>query len=350
MGLYYNPIPPHIGAQQPLTPRQLTPPISGPAPQNPPFQGAAIAQAILVAWATSQVAPAPVVARNLTPQPAPAAAPVLKRYDYTVHNAWLPAAPMPQAQTFVDPPISGPPPQNPPFMGGARVPLPVQVAWIPPPHIADPNFAPDTFAPWVVPPVVTPFLPIGTRIPDAVLVSWLPLPPLPQLPINLDPPRSVPQNPPFAGTRVPVEVQVAWIPPPPTPYPQFVAENFAPLLPPPPATYRPIGVSIPTAVMVSWLPPAPMPIVARLRNPPQSGPLPQNPFFPGARVPVAVQVSWLPQPPRPIMPPKLGIATAPVSSVLATTEAADTAQFVVQVRSDAPGILNFGRRVTINRW
>jgi hypothetical protein len=37
VGLYYNPIPPHIGAQQPLTPRKLTPPISGPAPQNPPL-------------------------------------------------------------------------------------------------------------------------------------------------------------------------------------------------------------------------------------------------------------------------------------------------------------------------
>src|SRR5437879_8007607 len=51
MGIYYNPNPPHIGAQQPLEQRKLTPPQSGPAPQNPPFRGSFVGTEILVAWA-----------------------------------------------------------------------------------------------------------------------------------------------------------------------------------------------------------------------------------------------------------------------------------------------------------
>lgn len=302
MGLYYNPIPPHIGAQQPLTPRKLTPPISGPAPTNPPFPGAQVAQAILVSWAVLTVPPAPVVARNLTPPSAPVPAPQFKRYEYAIHNAWIPPPPAPQVAINLDPPISGP--------------------------------------------ITT--LPLFKRYEYALHNALIPPPPAPQVAINLDPPVSgpTPQNPPFAGTRVPVPVQVAWLPAPPAP---ILADNFVHWLPPP-ATYLPIGARVPMAVQIAWLPPQPQPQTARNRSPPVSGPAPQNPFFPGARVPVAVQVAWLPPPPQPPTVRNVSIATAPVTGVLAASEAADTAQITVQVRSDAPGILNFGRRVTINRW
>lgn len=344
MGLYYNPIPPHIGAQQPLTPRKLTPPISGPTPTNPPFPGAQVAQAILVSWAVLTIPPAPVVARNLTPPSAPVPAPVFKRYEYAVHNAWIPPPPAPQTALNLDPPVSGPVITLPLFK---RYEYGIHVAWLPLPPA--PIVAINTDPPISGPPPQNPPFMGGARISQPVLNAWLPPAPMPVLPVLLDPPISGPQNPPFPGARVPVEVQVAWLPPPPTPTSHYLAENFAPLLPVP-ATYTPIGSRMPVAVQVAWLPPPPMPQPPINLDPPRNGPPINNPFFPGARVPVAVQVSWLPRPPQPPAVRNVSIATAPVTGVLAASEAADTAQFTVQVRNDAPGILNFGRRVTINRW
>lgn len=342
MGLYYNPIPPHIGAQQPLTPRKLTPPISGPTPTNPPFPGAQVAQAVLVSWAVLTIPPAPVVARNLTPPSAPVPAPQFKRYEYAIHNAWIPPPPAPQTAINLNPPISGPVITLPLFK---RYEHGIHVAWLPlpPAPIVAINIDPPISGP---PPQNPPFMG-GARISQPVLNAWLPPAPMPITVVNLDPPRSGPTNPPFPGSLVPVAVQVSWLP---APFAPIVAGKIGAILPPPPAVYSPIGSRMPVAVQVAWLPPPPMPQLPINLDPPRSGPPINNPFFPGARVPVAVQVSWLPLPPRPPAVINRGIATVPVNGVLAASEAADTARIIVEVRSDAPGILNFGRRVTINRW
>jgi hypothetical protein len=306
VGIYYNPPPPFMGAQQPLTPEKLVPPISGPPPTNPPFLGARIAQAILASW--TAVAPMPVMARNRVPDPPVVTAPPFRSYNYAIHNAWLAAAPPSQSSTLLNPPVSGPvepTPDDPPFMGGAQV-------------------------------------------SEQVLVAWLPRPPDPIVARNLDPPISgpPPEDPPFmGGAQVPEQVLLAWLPKPPQP---IVTINL-PILEPP-IGYTPIGARVPAAVMSAWLPPPPDPIVARNLEPPISGPLP-SPFRPiGTRIPIAVQVSWIPPPPQPPVVFNGAIETQPVVGVLAATEQADTAQVIVEVRSDAPGILNFGRRVTINRW
>lgn len=297
MGLYYNPIPPHIGAQQPLTQKKLTPPISGPAaPSDPPFPGARIAQAILTTWAILTVAPAPVVAKNLTPSSAPVSTPVFKRFEYAVYNAWIVQPPLPTLPVNIDPPISAP--QNPPIKG-ARFWTEIQNAWLPPQHIPQPNFIGDDYAPWASV-SVPPYTPVGARVPIQVQIAWLPPAPMPVLAINLDPPVSgpTPQNPPINGMRVPVAVQVAWLPPAPMP---VLPINLDPPISAPQIIYVPVGTSIPVAVQVSWLPRPPDPITAINLDPPISGPLPQDPPRIGARVPVEVQIAWLPPQPMPIL-------------------------------------------------
>lgn len=280
MGLYYNPNPPHVGAQQPLSQRKLTPPISGPAPQNPPFMGGArIAQAILTCWAVAAavaIPTPPVVAVNL------------------------------------DPPISGPAPQNPPRTG-ARVPVEVLVSWLPAPPTPWPNFIADDVAPLVPAPIQS--LPQFQRRLDQIYGAWLPSIPAPIVAVNLDPPVSgpTPQNPPVRGARVPVEVQVAWLPPAPAP---ITAINLDPPVSGPTLQNPPVrGSSVPVEVQVSWLPPAPAPIVAINLDPPTSGPAPQNPPFRGAGLSVEVQVSWLPPA---LAPQSARNLSPPISAPVAT--------------------------------
>jgi uncharacterized phage protein (TIGR02218 family) len=112
VGIYYNPNPPHIGAQQPPDQRKLTPPQSGPVPQNPPFSGSRIAQAVLVCWAAAVVtnAIAPIIAVNLDPPiSGPAAtAPLFKKINYEIYRTWEPQSAAPIIAVNLDPPISGP--------------------------------------------------------------------------------------------------------------------------------------------------------------------------------------------------------------------------------------------------
>ncbi len=293
MGLYYNPLPPHIGAQQPLEQRKLTPP-SGPLPQNPPFIGG-IAQAIILGWsafvATNAIAP--VTARNLTPSGTIAATPYNPaRYD--IYRSWDAPAPPTQFSVNLNPPIAGPTPQNPPILG-SRVPLCVQVAWIPPPPfpIVAINLDPPINGPVVNNPPFT-----GARIPLEVQINW-PLP-LVVVQLTISPVQSAPASlvPYIRGN---VDILNAWLPPVPAP---IVAVNLdPPISGPTPQNPPVIGSRVPLAVQIGWLPPTPSPIVAVNLNPPVSGPLPFFPYI-GSVIPLPVHISWLPPAPAPIVGPK----------------------------------------------
>lgn len=320
MGLYYNPNPPNIGTWQPLEPRKLTPP-SGPVPQNPPLTGAKVPAAVLISWIPP--APAAVVAVNLIPRPVSPYVPPSVYRDYGWYTPYL----LPTVAGNLDPPISGPTPQNPPIKG-SRVPVEVLIGWIPPPPapIVAINLDPPIAGPTISNPPI-----IGSIVPSSVLISWLPPTPMPIVAINLDPPVQgptpqnppfqggalvpntvlinwlppvpmpivgpkytlgivAPSNPPFPGSRVPVEVQIAWLPPAPMPI------RGAILTPPSGPIYLPIGSRVPVEVQVNWLPPVPMPILAVNLNPPQSAP-PYSPI--GSTIPTAVLISWIPLPPAP---------------------------------------------------
>jgi hypothetical protein len=353
VGHYYNPSPPHIGAQQPLTPRKLTPPQSGPAAQSPPFNGGAkLAQGILTCWAvaaataftygplTTQKVTPPVtgpsvvktpyqrldyqiwrawdapdliawpnfVANRLTPPSA--VNPILflnaGEIDEAILASWAAPAPVVIYPNFVAdsfPPISGPTPQNPPVRG-SRVPAEVQVAWIPPPFVpvVAVNLDPTPAGPTPQNPPVR-----GSRVPAEVQVAWIPPVLLPVLAVNLDPTPAgpTPQNPPFAGTRVPVEVQVSWLPPVLLP---VLAVNLDPPIDGT-VSYTPVGSRVPVEVQVSWSPQVPAPVQ---RSSVLTPSVPQNPPFAGTRVPVEVQVSWLPPAPGPV----LQVLAIPPSSVV----------------------------------
>lgn len=289
MGLYYNPNPPHIGAQAPLTPKNLTPP-SGPAPQNPPFPGSRISQAILSCWAVAAVAI--VLPTLLVPQPAQAAFVPPAKFNQQILRAW--EAP-PQAAIVainLDPPISGPTPQNPPLIG-ARIPQAVLNAWLPaaPAPIVAINMDPPIAGPVVSNPPFTG----GARIPIEIQIGWLAPAPAPILAGKLPAP-SAPQAPPLVGSRVPLEILLAWVPAPPAPFTRPVRVTIsAPADNPPFAG----GARVSSEVLIGWLPPASLPVV---------GPkfaigllTATNPPFPGSRVPVEVQVSWLPPTPIPVV-------------------------------------------------
>jgi hypothetical protein len=98
--------------QRPLDQPKLHPPQSGPAPQNPPFPGARVPNAVLVSWIPPP--PQPPVARNLSPPisgPTPQNPPFRGSPQSRVLpqlNAWLPPAPMPITPILLKPPISGP--------------------------------------------------------------------------------------------------------------------------------------------------------------------------------------------------------------------------------------------------
>lgn len=184
MGLYYNPNPPHIGAQQPLTQKKLTPPQSGPLPQNPPFNGGAkIAQAILTCWAVAAAVAftyPPVVAVNLDPPISAPATPLFKKTNYEIYRAWDATASAPITAINLDPPISGP--QNPPIKGSS-VPVEVQVSWLPSPPspIVAVNLDPPIGAPSAA------YTPIGSSVPTAVQVAWLQPPPAPIVAVKMPP-------------------------------------------------------------------------------------------------------------------------------------------------------------------
>lgn len=306
MGLYYNPNPPHVGNHQPLEQRKLTPPQSGPPPQNPPFRGSFIGTETLVAWAAAVAITAisPILPAKLVPQAA-IAAPLFKNINYEIVRAWDAPAPPIQSAINLDPPISGPAPQNPPFTG-TRIPVEIQVGWIPPapaPIVAK-NLNPPI---GIVAPSNPPF--VGSYVRPEIQVAWIPPPPAPIRAINLDPPVSgpPPQNPPFAGTRVPVEVQIAWLPRPSAP---IVAINGLPQSPSTPF-FPYIGSVIPRAVIVSWLLPPPAPITAINLRPPIAGPAPQNPPLTGIRVRPEIQIAWIPLPPVPMRGGTVFGTTAP---------------------------------------
>lgn len=295
MGLYYNPNPPQIGNQQPLEQRKLTPPQSGPAPQNPPFRGSFIGTETLVAWAAAVAITAisPILPAKLVPQAA-VAAPLFKKTNFEIYRAWDAPTPPVQFAINLDPPISGPAPQNPPILG-SRIPIEIQVGWIPPapaPIVAvnlDPPIG-------IAAPSNPPFP--GSFVPAAVHVSWLPAPPAPIVAINLDPPINGPavNNPPFAGTKVSTEVQLNWLP---VPAP-IVAVNGLPQSAPV-AFFPFMGSVVPSAVMIAWSIPSAALIVG-----PQltiSGPVAQNPPLRGTRVSTEIQLGWLP--PVPMQVPQV---------------------------------------------
>src|SRR4029077_20152826 len=124
MGLFYNPPNPNIGGQQPLESKKLTPPQSGPAPQNPPVIGSRVSVEVLACWAAAAVIataspPYLQVEARLSP---PVSGPVLvtprgSSGPQAVLNSWLPADPAPIVAINLDPPIAGPTPQNPPLIG-----------------------------------------------------------------------------------------------------------------------------------------------------------------------------------------------------------------------------------------
>lgn len=342
MGHYYNPPPPHIGAAQPLEKRKLTP-SSGPLPQSP-FRGSRVGTETLVSWAAAVATVTIVLPHLLVPQPAAATTPLFKKTNFEIYRAWDAAAPAPITAKNLNPPISGPTPQNPPF-AGTRVPTSILVGWLPAPltPIVAGNLDPPisaavaafpftgsvisaaTFA-WYAPPALislrslnpsasgpAPQNPpiVGTHVPVEIQVGWIPTPPIPIVAVNLKPPIGIvaPSNPPFIGTYVPIAVRVARIPPPPLP---IVAINLDPPINGPVISNPPFaGTKVPTEVLASWLPPAPYPIVA-VNGLPQSAPAPFFPYI-GSVVPVPVQAAWLPPAPRPITGPLFTIG-APVAS------------------------------------
>lgn len=83
----------------------------------PPPVGVSVA---ISAWWSGAVS-APILPRPLT-QGGPVAFTFPQRVPDAIYNAWLAPALRPQTATLLRPPQSGPVPQNPPFVGGARIP------------------------------------------------------------------------------------------------------------------------------------------------------------------------------------------------------------------------------------
>lgn len=351
---------PYFNNQQPYAPEVLSPPISGPAPQNPPFPGAQIPQAVLNAWLPPD--PAFQVARNLTPKLLVSDPPFAggARVPNEVLITWVPPPPNPfmgmgggdlepleQTKLPARAIANYPPPS-----GVYQVPQAVLIAWIPP----DP--AP-ILPPKVIESTVPNYPPPSTvyNVRTEILISWLPPDPRYQAAINLAPP-SNPVPAPLAGpvTALPAVLD-GWVPPdPPSQRGPFVPSSAITNYPPPssayqvrgevlawwvqsdqlptlpaklapqpavPPSYVTIGAIIPQAVFNAWLPPDPGPTLGidlqpyqppRL-SPPQSGPPPQNPPFPGAKIPAEVQVGWLPPAPMPVAGPPLVQGAAPTPFV-----------------------------------
>lgn len=349
MGLYYNPPNPNIGAAQPLEPKKLTP-ASGPAPQNPPIIGArhrvetplrswvaAAAEAaaypfmgtaqplqkrlftppsgptpqnppigggsrsrgdVLQSWALAAAATAAVVIlpRVFVPPAAAQASVPASRVSDAIHQSWNVAPPTLSVRRLLTPPVSGPTPDNPPFVGGAAVSQAALNWWIPPPPqpqtaiLLDPPISGPT-------PDNPPFVG-GAEVPQTILNWWLPLPPAPQSSILLEPPQSGPDFV-FPRRGIPPGVMAWWT------RELVVVDLLLPGAPQTPPDSAPVsGTATALAeVLLSWIPKPPAPIVARLLVPPISGPTPNNPpFMGGAKVPQAVLSWWIPPPPLPQLP------------------------------------------------
>lgn len=150
---------PFMGQQGQLSARRLVPPISGPAPQNPPFPGAyALSQPTAVAvnwippppgpymgavnaqpygpdWKSPPNTPTPLITQGLGRTQAPWS--TFQAWDAVTWSATNYSLPHGNEQFWqqelLDPPISGPPPQRPPVTGPRTgIPPAIIDAWIPP--------------------------------------------------------------------------------------------------------------------------------------------------------------------------------------------------------------------------
>jgi hypothetical protein len=255
---------------------------------NPPFTGGArVPHAVLVGWLPPS--PRPPSARNLPPPTGPAAADVVTRAPYFQPR-------YPQQITRQQQPVGSPVGllatiavvDNPPFVGGARVPRATLVSWL---RSSRPITLPATIT------ASAPDTPRFTRAQSSVLVAWSWLPPASPitLPASLAISQAPPLAPPVAGPPVTAAVYASWAP-------QRRSIQLAPALvfsTPPPTPDQPPGAArMPAAVVHAWASqPRPIQLATTLAT---SGPAPQNPpFVGGARVPTEVLVGWLPPPPRP---------------------------------------------------
>lgn len=275
---------------------RMTPPVSGPVPTDPPFNGGAeVSQAVL--------------------------------------NWWIPPPPAPQSSILLEPPQSGPAPSNPPFVGGAKLAPGIAQWWS-----RDLVFV-EISAP-IVPQIQPDSAPVSRAATSLaeILISWLPKPPAPITARLLVPPVSgpVPQNPPIVGSRIPAAVLQWWIPAPPLPQ---LSEQ---VVPPSPVvvTYVPPPVGMPAAVTQWWALTAPAVILPRLLTPPQSGP---DAFtFPPRGVPAAVSLWW----DAPAQFPQLRALFVPASAAEFTFPRRDVAAQVLQWWSAAPQALQRTRPLT----
>lgn len=235
----------------PVPPAQPKRPVVLSADQ--PVIGSTVPLGVLAAWLPADAAPTLVrfsPQSGLTPTRPP-----FYRSNVEISDAWIPAQAQPYLQSqpyqneLISPPVSGPGPTNPPFVGGAAVPQAVLLSWIIPP--------PDQHIVLLVPPA--PPLPsnppvTGPHVPDAVLVSWRLPEPLPKIVIVSPQGGTAPSTPPRmrGGAHVPID---AWIPPPPDPivrlpgYPVMSADS------------APIGTRVPAGAIEAWNAPAPAPVV-----------------------------------------------------------------------------------------
>jgi hypothetical protein len=286
-----------------ITAVNLNPPISGPAPQNPPFPGG-----LEISWLDP--GSLPTLPRNIAPLlpiSAPSYLPA-NQYPVAIEISWQSFGSWQwQDLQQLTPPISGPTPQNPPISGGAQVPESVLVSWLPPPPI--PPIVADNLSPPIAGPVPQnpPFVG-GASVPEAVLADWIIAPPTYQSTINLNPPISAPSafipTPPYQ-----VSIEISWLPSD----PRFqTARNLVPPISAPPPGYLPTGATVPLAVEVAWLPLPPRPPSASILEPPQSGPVPQNPPIFGNKPDVILQ-SWLALPAQPQLPSYV-VALLPTST------------------------------------
>lgn len=165
----------------PITAINLDPPISGPAPQNPPVVGSYIPTAVQVAWLP--LPPAPIVAVNLNPPiSGPAANNPLfagTRVPIEIQVAWLPPAPAPITAVNLDPPQSGPAVNNPPLAAPRTVLWPADIT-LPYDLLVRRLLIPAA-------PGAAVNLPIGARVPQAVLSAWLAPPQAPVVSVLLNP-------------------------------------------------------------------------------------------------------------------------------------------------------------------
>lgn len=226
----------------------------------------------------------------------------------------------PLQQPLLDPPQSGPSPQNPQFLGSV-VNAAILVCWAlssPLPQLPAkvvPQSAPTTF--------VQP-----TKLSQEIYRSWEIAAPLPQRATLLTP-QSGPSPLSFGGRLIPITL--------PDPAQAPVARNLNPPISGPAPTAPPtLGATIPVPVQVAWIPPPPAPIVAINLIPPIGGPTPQPPPIIGASVPAPILVAWLPPYVAPITPRLVIPQSAPVAAPVLPTKLPIAIQIAWQIAPFAP--------------